>query len=209
MTDSVKERESSVLRDLTALLQLAHSGELAAALAYRGHWRSVTDAGERGRIRQIEEEEWHHRRQLRQMIRELDVVPDRMREARAWIIGKTLGLLCHVAGWLLPMYGAGRLESRNVREYEVAARLAWASGQRGWVECLLLMAKIEWEHERYFRERVLTHRLGARLRLWTVPPPKEEIRRSFQADTGSRDTAAPDTLVDLPILQTTSTNVAR
>jgi hypothetical protein len=36
---------------------LAYSGELAAGLAYRGHWRSVRDAAERERIQTIEAEE--------------------------------------------------------------------------------------------------------------------------------------------------------
>ena len=40
--------------DLVAILQLAYSGELAAALAYRGHWKSVSDIEDRRRIRQIE-----------------------------------------------------------------------------------------------------------------------------------------------------------
>lgn len=42
---------------LVALLQLAYSGELAAAHAYHGHWRSVSDADERGRTAEIEQEE--------------------------------------------------------------------------------------------------------------------------------------------------------
>jgi demethoxyubiquinone hydroxylase (CLK1/Coq7/Cat5 family) len=40
---------------LFEILQLAHSGELAAALAYNGHWRSVRDAGEREHIRIVEQ----------------------------------------------------------------------------------------------------------------------------------------------------------
>jgi demethoxyubiquinone hydroxylase (CLK1/Coq7/Cat5 family) len=43
-------------------LQDAYSGELAAAHAYRGHCHSVRDPQQRARIRQIEDEEWHHRR---------------------------------------------------------------------------------------------------------------------------------------------------
>jgi demethoxyubiquinone hydroxylase (CLK1/Coq7/Cat5 family) len=38
---------------LIQILQLAYSGELAAGYAYRGHARSVSDASERDRIRQI------------------------------------------------------------------------------------------------------------------------------------------------------------
>jgi len=86
------------------------------------------------------------------------------------------------------MYGAGKLESRNVREYEAAARLAWACGRREWVDCLLTMAEVEWDHEAFFRSRVLGHRLGRRLRMWTVPPPKETIRASFK-----REMEAPET----------------
>jgi hypothetical protein len=48
------------------------------------------------------------------------------------------------------MYGAGKLESRNVKEYEVAARHAWACDRREWVDCLLTMAEVEWEHEAFF-----------------------------------------------------------
>jgi rubrerythrin len=169
---------------LVALLQLAHSGELAAALAYGGHRRSVRDAAERDRIREIEEEELHHRAQVAGMLRELGVRPSRLREARAAAIGHVLAALCRVAGWLAPMYGAGRLESRNVREYEVAARLAWACGRHEWLDCLLTMAEVEWDHERYFRERVRSHRLGRRLRLWPKPAPRATIRERFAAETG-------------------------
>src|SRR5262245_34080282 len=60
---------STAKRELIDLLHLAHSGELAAAYAYRGHWKSLAEGEDRARIRQIEEEEWHHRRQLREMLR--------------------------------------------------------------------------------------------------------------------------------------------
>lgn len=119
------------------------------------------------------------------MLRELGETPRVVREARARLIGRTLGVLCHLAGWLAPMNGAGKLESRNVREYEAAARHAWASGQREWVDCLLTMAEVEWEHEAFFRARVLSHRFGRRVRIWAAPPPKETIRQSFERDIGS------------------------
>ena len=166
---------------LMALLQLACSGELGAALAYRGHWKSLPEGEDRRRIRAIEQEELHHRSRLREMLRELGAAPKRSREVRAWLIGRTLGLLCRVSGWLAPMYGAGKLESRNVREYEAAARHARDCGRHDWVDCLLTMAEVEWDHEAYFRGRVLSHRLGRRLRLWPVPPPRETIRHSFES----------------------------
>ena len=100
------------------------------------------------------------------------------------IIGRTAGFLCHVTGWLAPMYGAGKLESRNVREYEVAARYARDCGRSEYVEPLLTMAEVEWEHEKYFRTQVLKSTLGRLLPMWQAPPPKENIRVSF-ADAGA------------------------
>ncbi|HEX9422281.1 MAG TPA: hypothetical protein VF899_03510 [Pyrinomonadaceae bacterium] len=82
---------------------------------------------------------------------------------RACIIGRVLGVLCHVMGWLAPMYGAGRLESRNIGEYETAARHARDCGRDDLTDCLLTMAEVEWEHEKYFRSRVLVHPLRRRL----------------------------------------------
>ena len=179
----MKSEATTAERELAEVLKLAYSGELAAAYAYRGHWRSVADPEERNRIRTIEEEELHHRRLVGEMLQAMQVPVSRVRELRAALIGRVLGLLCHVAGRLAPMYGAGKLESRNVREYESAARHAWGCGRREWVDCLLTMAEVEWEHEAYFRQRVVMHRFGRRLRLWPSPPPKASIRASFERDT--------------------------
>ena len=114
--------QQTSLRLLIALLQLAYSGELAAAYAYQGHAASVRDPGERARILSIEEDEWHHRKLVGEMLAGLGAAPDPRRERRAAAIGRLLGALCHVSGWLAPMYGAGRLERRNIGEYEDAAR---------------------------------------------------------------------------------------
>lgn len=171
---------------LIALLQLAYSGELAAAHAYRGHWRSVRDADEKIAIRNIEDDEWRHRRLVGEMLAGLGSEPSKRREIRATIIGRTLGFLCHLTGWLAPMYGAGKLESRNIREYETAARHARDSGRIDLVDCLLEMAEVEWEHELYFRSRVQAHFIGRRLSLWPQPPAKETIRLSFEKEPGAR-----------------------
>jgi hypothetical protein len=171
------------LESLAAILRLAYSGELAAGLAYRGHSKSLSDAGERARLRQIEEQEWHHRELVGGMLARIGMDPSPVRERRARVIGRTLGVLCHVAGWLAPMYGAGRLERRNIVEYETAARLAVRAGHAEFVDCLLTMAEVEWDHEQYFRSRVLSHRLGVHLPMWPAPPPKSEIRASFERDT--------------------------
>ena len=165
---------------LIAILQLAYSGELAAAYAYRGHWHSVSAADERETIRTIEEDEWRHRKLVGEMLAALGSAPNKTRETRATVIGRTLGFLCHVTGWLAPMYGAGKLESRNIVEYETAARYARDSGQTELIDCLLEMAEVEWDHEKYFRAQVLRHAIGRRLPIWPEPPPKESIRQSFE-----------------------------
>ncbi len=166
-------------RLLIAILQLAYSGERAAAYAYRGHWKSVSDTEERARIKAIEDDEWHHRELISDMLAKLKATPDPTREMRALIVGRILGVLCHLTGWLVPMYGAGKLESRNIVEYETAARYARQAGCDEFVDCLLTMAEVEWDHEKYFRARVLVHPIGRRMRIWTEPPAKELIRQSF------------------------------
>jgi rubrerythrin len=169
---------------LIALLQLAYSGELAAAYAYRGHWHSVRRRDEREAIRTVEAEEWRHRNMIGEMLKTLGASPNEYRELRATIIGRSLSVLCHVMGWLVPMYGAGKLESRNVSEYETAARYAFDCGRLDLVEGLLEMAEVEWDHEQYFRSCVLKHALGQRLPLWPFPPPKDMIRRSYESEKG-------------------------
>src|SRR4026207_230569 len=95
--------------DLARALQLAYSGELAAAHAYNGHWKSVHREPDRSRIREIEAEELHHRRLVGEMLETLRGRVGRLRELRAAVIGRVLGCLCHVTGVLLPLYGAGKL----------------------------------------------------------------------------------------------------
>jgi rubrerythrin len=184
--DTTRSRQA-----LVALLQLAYSGELAAAHAYRGHARSVADPEERRRIRAIEDEEWRHREHVGEMLGELGARPDVWRERRALVVGKTLGLACHVGGWFAPMYGAGKLESRNVREYETAARLARDAGFERFVDGLLAMAEVEWEHEHYFRGKAASHAWIRWLELWPAPPPKDSIRASFARDVAPARVAEP------------------
>ena len=169
-------------RKLVAILQLAYSGELAAAYAYRGHWHSVRDRNEQVAIQEIENDEWRHRKLVGKMLASLESTPNRRREIRAAFIGRVLGFLCHLTGWLAPMYGAGKLESRNIREYETAARYARDCDRTDLIDCLLEMAEVEWDHELYFRSRVMEHSVGRRLPIWPQPPPKEAIRLSFECE---------------------------
>src|SRR5215210_6528850 len=111
-------------RQLVRILQAAYSGELAAAYAYRGHWKSLREPTEQESVRRLEQEEWVHREKVGHILRELESGPSKFREIRMSAIGRTIGMLCHLTGWFMPMYFAGRLESRNVCEYEAAARYA-------------------------------------------------------------------------------------
>jgi len=170
---------SSSREALVRLLQSAYSGELAAGHAYRGHAASVSDPEEEKQIRKIEDEEWVHRRQVGEMLAALGSAPDPARERKLLRIGKTIAFLCRIGGWYVPMYGAGRLESHNVKEYEDAADLAVASGHPEFVECLLEMAEVEWDHEAYFRGMVESHWLRHLIRVWPAIPPRDAIRADF------------------------------
>jgi hypothetical protein len=128
----------------------------------------------------IEDEEWHHREIVKGLLAELGSAPSPAREAVFWLIGQTIGALCRVGGWFIPMYGAGRLESSNIAEYERAAALAREAGYVGMIDCLLTMAEVEWEHERFFRDQIAGHWLLRMVRIWPAPPPKQNIRRSTQ-----------------------------
>ncbi|MFL6245914.1 MAG: demethoxyubiquinone hydroxylase family protein, partial [Thermoanaerobaculia bacterium] len=176
------------MSDLVRVLRSACSGELAAGYAYRGHWKSLrAGAPARERIRQIEAEEWHHRELVLGLLKELGAKPSVQREMLFFCIGKTIAFLCHLGGWFIPMYGAGKLESSNIREYEHAAKFAQAAGLTHMIDCLLTMAEVEWEHERFFREQIRGHWMLRFFPLWEVPPPKETIRAPYAVSESARE----------------------
>ena len=146
-------------QNLIRILQNAHAGEIAAAYAYRGHWKSLKDSPEKERIREIEAEEWDHRRRVGEWLEKLEAKPRPFREKIFWTIGNVLGPSCFISGWFMPMYFAGRLESQNSVEYEDAAVFARELGMDDCVEDLLDMARVELEHEEFFRDTVTGHRL--------------------------------------------------
>ena len=179
MRPSIELGQEEARRGLAEILRGAHAGELGAALAYDGHARSLRNHDEVAEVRQIGRDELAHRARVGEMLAELGVEPDLLRERLMFTIGTTISWLCRVGGWFIPMYGAGRLESRNVREYEDAARFAVLAGCGHFVPDLLHLAEVEWDHERYFRSKVAAHWLGALVPLWDVPPARETIRESF------------------------------
>ena len=162
-------------RLLGELLQRAYSGELAAAHAYRGHWKSLTVQAEIARIRQIEDEEWIQRKNIGRMLWNLDFTPKRALELKSWIVGRVIGVGCHLVGWFWPMYFAGRLESANTREYETAASYARELGLLDFEAELLRMSIVEKEHELFFLGTVSSHRrlpFAIRLFRWGASSPE-------------------------------------
>jgi len=142
---------------LIHILQSAYSGELAAGFAYRGHWKSLKNPVEIEKIRQIENEEWVHREHVGLMLAHLGARPRASLEVKLRIIGRTIGAACHLIGWFLPMYFAGRLESGNVEEYEAAAFHAGKLGLDDFQSELLVMARVDREHELFFMSVVAGH----------------------------------------------------
>ena len=150
---------SNSRHNLIRILQNAYSGEIAAAYAYRGHWKSLRESPEKARIKEIEAEEWDHRTRVGEWLAKLDAKPNAVREKIFWTIGRVIGAACFLSGWFMPMYFAGRLESGNVVEYEDAAALARELDMPECSRDLLDMARVEAEHELFFREMVTGHRL--------------------------------------------------
>jgi len=154
---------------LIKILQGAYSGEIAAALAYRGHWKSLKNPKEIESIQKIEDEEWIHRREVGKILQSLGSGPNRLREIIFWGIGRTLGILCHLIGWFLPMFFAGRLETQNVDEYQSAAYHAHILGLKNDQEALLQMAIVEKEHKDFFIQMARSHPWYPKMTKWFPP----------------------------------------
>ena len=183
MSDPAPE-PNEAMEAVVRRLRMAYAGELGAARAYAGHWRSIRrrrpgSQEQRQAIRRIQAEEMDHRAQVGAMLRALGHEPRRLRDAAFWCIGTAIAGSCFAGGWYAPMYGAGRIERRNIWEYEDAARLAVAAGLPDLAEPLLAMAEVEWDHERFFHDRVRGHWLHRWSGSWDDPAPREEIRASF------------------------------
>ena len=89
--------------ELIDLLKRAYSAEKAAAFAYQGHAGSVKDKEAKKAIRQIETDEWNHRRDVLKIMNRYDIPVSKYYEARFHIIGKAISWSCYVIGWFMPI----------------------------------------------------------------------------------------------------------
>lgn len=139
---------------LVASLKLAHSAERAAAFAYIGHAGSLKNETEIAAVRQIEQDEWEHRRHVLAIMHEYDIPVSRWLEFKFYVIGKFISGSCYFIGRFMPYFFAGKLESGNVCEYFVMMQRFRSLGITKHDELLYEMGMKEKEHEVFFLELI-------------------------------------------------------
>jgi rubrerythrin len=144
---------------LINLLKKAYSAEKAASFAYQGHASSVKDKAEKAAIRQIELDEWNHRREVLAIMTQYDIPVSKWYEFRFYVIGKTISLSCYIIGRFMPFYFAGKLESGNVCEYFRMMQLFYDLGITEHNQTLYEMGIKEKEHEIYFLSKIKNKKL--------------------------------------------------
>jgi len=146
-------------KKLIDLLQMAYSAEKAAAFAYQGHSGAVKNKIEKTAIKQIEIDEWNHRREVLHIMQQYDIPVSKYYEFKFHIIGKTIAYSCYFIGWFMPIYFAGRLESGNVCEYFRMMHYFHELGISEHDNVLYEMGIKEKEHEIYFLEKIKNSKL--------------------------------------------------
>jgi hypothetical protein len=144
---------------LVDLMKQAYSAEKAAAFAYIGHAASVKDKVEKAAIKQIEIDEWNHRAEMLQLLKQYDVPISKWYEFKFHVIGKIISGSCFVIGWFMPFYFAGRLESGNVCEYFRMKQYFNSLGITEHDVVLYEMGMKEKEHEVYFLSKIKDSKL--------------------------------------------------
>lgn len=144
---------------LIDLLQRAYSAEKAAAFAYVGHAGSVRNKLEKTAIKEIENDEWHHRKQVLKIMQQYDIPISKFYEFKFYIIGKVISFSCYIIGWFMPFFFAGRLESGNVCEYFVMLHYFHELNITEHDKDLYDMGVKEKEHEEYFLDQIRYSRL--------------------------------------------------
>ena len=144
---------------LVELLQRAYSAEKAAAFAYIGHANSLKKLEDKAAVKQIEDDEWGHRKNVLVIMQKYEIPISKYYEIKFHLIGRIISASCHVIGWFMPYFFAGRLESGNVCEYFVMMQYFHSLGIREHDEILYEMGMKEKDHEIYFLNQIKTSKL--------------------------------------------------
>ncbi len=139
---------------LVDLLKQAYSAEKAAAFAYIGHAKSVKDPNAKLLIKQIENDEWEHRREVLKIMKQYNIPISSYYEFKYHFIGRLISFSCYVIGWFMPYFFAGKLESGNVCEYFRMMQYFHSLGIYEHDQILYDMGIKEKEHEVYFLEAI-------------------------------------------------------
>lgn len=142
------------MKKLIWLLKLAYGIEIGAYMAYEGHRNSIPSEMRmvRAKILAIQIDELIHRRDLKDMLTMLDQKPNRVINLVFFLIGKTIGGLCHVFGFRAAMWGAKIMEIMGAGIYEKMSEEAYWNELCSMGYVLERMGKKEKEHERFFQE---------------------------------------------------------
>jgi len=144
---------------LVELLQRAYSAEKAAAFAYIGHANSLKNREDKAAVKQIEDDEWGHRKNVLVILQKYDIPISKYYEVKFHVIGRIISASCHVIGWFMPYFFAGRLESGNVCEYFVMMQYFHSLGIREHDQILYEMGMKEKDHEVYFLKQIKASKL--------------------------------------------------
>jgi hypothetical protein len=144
---------------LVELLQRAYSAEKAAAFAYIGHANSLKKLEDKAAVKQIEDDEWGHRKNVLVIMQKYEIPISKYYEVKFHLIGRIISASCHVIGWFMPYFFAGRLESGNVCEYFVMMQYFHSLGIGEHDEILYEMGMKEKDHEIYFLDQIKTSKL--------------------------------------------------
>ena len=141
-------------------LRRAHAGELGAAIAYRGHARSVRRPAERARLYRILAEELRHRAEAAALLAARGADCDRRLGCNVARLGRIAAISCAFTGHWAPMLGAALAEAINVGEYRHLGRAALAADDRDVADFARRSQRLEREHAEWFVAAAARHGSG-------------------------------------------------
>lgn len=131
-------------------LKVAYSTELGASTAYRGHAAATADPDVAAQIRQILDDELHHRKTLGDLLTEFDAVPYTFLEWLFWCVGNVISVGCHLWGEWASAFGAAQFEFGGAGDYVRAAKAARAVGREDLAVLLDEFQAQETAHRAFF-----------------------------------------------------------